>query len=106
MILNRAKDFYKTDKERLGEQARDKYRNLSKEEKLKSKNMGETDAVSPKICILVVKLLDLHLTFSRYRLFYHVPYLIFFLFHLFLVLKMILAFLFHSMHFLNLLFHP
>ena len=32
MILNRAKD-YENDKERLREQARDKYRNLSKEEK-------------------------------------------------------------------------
>ena len=48
MLLNRAKDYYKTDKERLREQARDKYRNLSKEE---------------KICILVVKSLNLHLTF-------------------------------------------
>ena len=32
MILNRAKD-YENDKERLREQARDKYRNLSEEEK-------------------------------------------------------------------------
>ena len=32
MILNRAKD-YENDKERLREQARDKYRSLSKEEK-------------------------------------------------------------------------
>ena len=48
VILNRAKDYYKSDKERLREQARDKYRNLSKEE---------------KICILVVKSLNLHLTF-------------------------------------------
>ena len=48
VLLNRAKDYYKTDKERLREQARDKYRNLSKEE---------------KICILVVKSLNLHLTF-------------------------------------------
>ena len=32
IILNRAKD-YENDKERLREQARDKYRNLSKEEK-------------------------------------------------------------------------
>ena len=29
VILNRAKDCYKNDKERLREQARDKYRNLS-----------------------------------------------------------------------------
>ena len=40
MILNRAKDFYKTDKERLGEQARDKYRNLSKEEKIEKQKYG------------------------------------------------------------------
>ena len=29
MILNTAKDYYENDKERLREQARDKYRNLS-----------------------------------------------------------------------------
>ena len=33
MILNRAKDYYENDKEKLREQARDKFRNLSKEEK-------------------------------------------------------------------------
>ena len=33
MILNEAKDYYKNDKERLREQARDKYRSLSEEEK-------------------------------------------------------------------------
>ena len=32
-ILNRAKEYYKNNKERLKEQARDKYRELSKEEK-------------------------------------------------------------------------
>ena len=32
MILNRAKDYFKNDKERLREQARHKYRNLSEEE--------------------------------------------------------------------------
>ena len=32
MILNRAKDYYENDKERLKKQARDKYRNLSEEE--------------------------------------------------------------------------
>ena len=35
VILNRAKDSYGNDKERLREQARDKYRNLSEEEKNK-----------------------------------------------------------------------
>ena len=33
MILNRAKDYYENNKERLRLQARDKYRNLSEEEK-------------------------------------------------------------------------
>ena len=33
MILNRAKYFYKNDKEILRKQARDKYRNLSEEQK-------------------------------------------------------------------------
>ena len=33
MILNRAKDYYENNKERLKVQARDKYRNLSEEEK-------------------------------------------------------------------------
>ena len=33
VILNRAKDCYENDKERLRSQARDKYRNLSEEEK-------------------------------------------------------------------------
>ena len=36
VILNRAKDYYENDKERLREQARDKYRNLS-EEKIKKR---------------------------------------------------------------------
>ena len=35
IILNRAKDYYKNDKERLGEQARNKYRSLSEEDKEK-----------------------------------------------------------------------
>ena len=34
-ILNRAKDYYENDKERLRRQARDKYRSLSEEEKKK-----------------------------------------------------------------------
>ena len=33
VILNRAKDYYENDKERLRTQARNKYRNLSEEEK-------------------------------------------------------------------------
>ena len=35
VILNRAKDYYENNKERLRELARDKYRNLSEEEKNK-----------------------------------------------------------------------
>ena len=40
VILNRAKDCYENDKERLREQARDKYRNLSEEEKNKKREHG------------------------------------------------------------------
>ena len=39
MMLNRAKDYYKNNKERLREQTRDKYRNLSEEEKNKKKRI-------------------------------------------------------------------
>ena len=37
MILNRAKYYYENDKERLIEQARDKYSNLSEAEKNKKR---------------------------------------------------------------------
>ena len=37
VILNRAKDCYKNDKERLKKQARNKQRNLSEEKKLKKR---------------------------------------------------------------------
>ena len=37
MILNRAKDYYENDKERLRDQASDKYRNLSEEDKNKKR---------------------------------------------------------------------
>ena len=37
LILNKAKDFYKNNKERLREQARDKYRSLCEEEKNKKR---------------------------------------------------------------------
>ena len=43
MILNRVKNYLKYDKERLRQQARDKYRNSSDEKKMKSENMEETD---------------------------------------------------------------
>ena len=49
MIINRAKHYYENDKERLREQARDKYKNLSEEEKkIKRENMEKTDIV---ICL-------------------------------------------------------
>ena len=41
MILNRAKDYYENDKERLKEQARDKYRHLPEEEKNLKREYGE-----------------------------------------------------------------
>ena len=52
MILNRAKDYYENDKERLREQARDKYRNLSEEEKMKREIMEKTDIVT---CLKKIK---------------------------------------------------
>ena len=48
MILNRAKNYYKNNKEKLRVQARDKYRNLFEEEKNKQGNMGRIDIV---ICL-------------------------------------------------------
>ena len=41
VILNRVKDYYENDKERLRVQARDKYRNLSEEDKNKKKEYGK-----------------------------------------------------------------
>ena len=44
VILNRDKDYYENDKEALREQARDKYRNFSEEEKkIIKENMGKID---------------------------------------------------------------
>ena len=48
VILNRAKDYYENDKDRLRVQARDKYRNLSEEQKNKKENIGKIDIV---ICL-------------------------------------------------------
>ena len=39
MLIDKAKDYCENDKERLREQARNKYRNLSEEEKTKRENM-------------------------------------------------------------------
>ena len=41
VILNRAKDYYENDQERLREQASDKYRTLSEEEKNKKREYGK-----------------------------------------------------------------
>ena len=40
-ILNRAKDYYKNDKERLREQEISKYRNLSEEDEEKKREYGK-----------------------------------------------------------------
>ena len=41
MILNKAKDYYENDKERLRKQPRNNYRNLSEEEKNKKREYGK-----------------------------------------------------------------
>ena len=41
VILKRAKDYHKNDKERIRNQARDKYRNLSEEQKEEKNQKGE-----------------------------------------------------------------
>ena len=41
VILNKAKDYYENDKEGLREQAKDKYRNLSEEERTKKREYGK-----------------------------------------------------------------
>ena len=45
VILNRAKDCYENSKEKLREQAIDKYRNLSEEEKHKKREYGKTNII-------------------------------------------------------------
>ena len=47
-MLNRAKDYYENDEERLREQARDKHRNLFEEEKNKKREYRKTDTA---ICL-------------------------------------------------------
>ena len=49
MILNRAKDYYETDTQRLRVQVRDKYRNLHEEEKNKKREYGKKTDTS--ICL-------------------------------------------------------
>ena len=48
IILNRAKYYYENNNERLREQAKDKCRNLSEEDKNKKRNMEKTDII---ICL-------------------------------------------------------
>ena len=47
-MLNRAKDYYENNKERLREPARNKYRNLSEEDKERRENMEKIDI---EICL-------------------------------------------------------
>ena len=48
VMLNRAKVYYESDKEKLTEQARGRYRNLCEEDQNRKKNMGKTDII---ICL-------------------------------------------------------
>ena len=48
VMLSKANCYYKNNKDRLRGQARDKYRNLSEEEKNKKENMGKIDII---ICL-------------------------------------------------------
>ena len=43
VILNRAREYYENDKERIREQAKFKYRNWSEEEKIKKENIVKID---------------------------------------------------------------
>ena len=45
VILNRAKDYYENDIERLKKHTRDKYRNLPEKEKKKKENMEKADTI-------------------------------------------------------------
>ena len=47
VTLNRAKDYYENDKERLRKQVRDKYTNLSEEEK----NKENMEGIDTTICL-------------------------------------------------------
>ena len=43
IILNRAKEYYEKNKERLTEQPRNKYRELAEKKKIQRENMEEID---------------------------------------------------------------
>ena len=53
VTVNRAQNYYKNDKERLREKARDKYINLSEEKKKKKKEYGRN--IYPNIIICLKK---------------------------------------------------
>ena len=63
VILNRAKGCYKNDKERLRDNARDKYRNFSEEDKNKKREYGRnryhnmSEKKKQKLKIILKKLL-------------------------------------------------
>ena len=46
IALNKVKQCYKNNNERLKQQARDKYRNLSEEDKKKKENMEQIDIIT------------------------------------------------------------
>ena len=46
--INKAKDYYKNNNERLKKHAKDKYRNLSEEDKNKKREYGKIDII---ICL-------------------------------------------------------
>ena len=48
VVLNRARDYYENDKEKLRKQAKNKYRNLSEEEKIKKENILKIEII---ICL-------------------------------------------------------
>ena len=45
VVLNKAKDYHEKHKEKLREQARNKYRNLFEKEKIKKEDMEKTDII-------------------------------------------------------------
>ena len=51
IILKRAKDYYKTNKEKLREQAKYKYRELSNEEKGTKRQKESMDEIDTIICL-------------------------------------------------------
>ena len=55
VILNRAKGYYENNKERLREQARDKYCNMSEEKKQKMKEYQKIIVKQRKLSYILVK---------------------------------------------------